>query len=239
MKIAKDEFNSKIFKQNMGNITYDGDVDVKKIIDEAIQEGYHHLSVKVDTFDLSVVNEFIRNGFSIVDTLISYRFDYRTTTIIDCEYISDISIDSVKPSEIEDIARIAHDSFFNDRFHNDVTLDNNLCNLYYENWARNCCNGYADLALICKSKDGKILGFMTSRNIDKNESNLVISAVTKESRGKGVYSAFAWESMKYFKNKSNYITTGTQINNYAVQKTWGKLGFKVYDSKYVLHLGVL
>lgn len=235
MKIVKDEFNSKIFKQNMGNITYDGDVDVKRIIEEAIQKGYHHLSIKVDTFDLSVVNDFIHNGFCIVDTLISYRFDYRTTPIINYEYISDIRIDSVKPSEIEDIARIAHDSFFNDRFHNDVTLDNNLCNTYYENWARNCCNGLTDLVLICKNTSKQTLGFASVKYLNKEESSIILNAVTKEARGKGVYTAIAWEVMKKYKNKSNYLIIGSQINNYAAQKTWGKLGFKIYDSKYVLH----
>ena len=44
-----------------------------------------------------------------------------------------------------------------------------------------------------------------------------------------------YEGMKLFEGKSKSLTLGTQINNYAVQKAWSRLGFKIYDSKYVLH----
>lgn len=232
--ITKDEFNSKIFHINMGNINELDLNDIDDILLEA-EKTFDHLSIKLDCNQLKECNYLLSKGFYIVDTLVSYVFDYEKNVFPEIKESKEVFIDKVNQEDVEEISKIANNSFFNDRFHNDINLNNDLCNQYYENWIRNSCNGFADLVLVGKDNKGNILGFGTGKYFDEEHSALVLNAVTELARGKGVYTLMIYEAMKFFKEKSRYLTLGTQINNYAVQKAWNKLGFKIYESKYVLH----
>lgn len=234
-RINIDEFNSGIFGMKMGNIIYENGISINDILVEANKEKFDHISIKIDTNDLSVCNDFLSHGFYLVDTLLSYKFEYNKTEILDYQYSSEVIIEPVNKAEVDKVCQIAYNSFFNDRFHNDPLLDNDMCNLYYETWIRNSCNGFADLVLVGKDEKGNILGFGTCKYHSDKESSLVLNAVTEQARGKGLYTAMIYEAMKHFKGKSSVLTLGTQINTYAVQKAWTKLGFRIYDSKYVLH----
>ena len=233
-EIMKDVFNSEIFQINMGNINSLDLKDVDNTLFMAEKE-FDHLSIKLDSNQLKECNYLLSKGFYIVDTLVSYIFDYEKNIFPEIKESKEVIIDKVNPEDVEQISKIAYNSFFNDRFHNDINLNNELCNQYYENWIRNSCNGFADLVLVGKDDKGNILGFGTGKYYDEEHSALVLNAVTEFARGKGVYTLMIYEAMKFFKGKSRYLTLGTQINNYAVQKAWNKLGFKIYESKYVLH----
>lgn len=238
--IVMDEFNSNIFEINMGNIVIDKDfnntISIDAVLDEATNKQIDHLSIKIDANNLKLCNIFLNKGFYIVDTLVSYRFDYEKNNIPEYFYSSDFKISDFEKNDVECISKIAYKSFFNDRFHNDPYLANELCNSYYEQWIKNSCNGFADMVLVCKdNSNNEILGFGTGKYNNIEESSLVLNAVTESSRGRGVYTALIYEAMKRYKGKSRYLYLGTQINNFAVQKAWGKLGFQIFDSKYVLH----
>lgn len=233
--LCEDKFNSEIFRMNMGNLIIDDLSEINSILIQAKKQGYDHLSAKINTNDLITCNLLLQKGFKIVDTLVSYQYDYEKTPLLQYHYNQDVIIKPVESCDIDELSRIAHDSFFNDRFHNDPSLKNELCDLYYEKWIYNSCHGFADLVLVGKDKENNILGFGTGKIVSDKESALVLNAVTEYARGKGVYTAMIWEAMNYFKDRTRYLTLGTQINNYAVQKAWSKLGFKIFDSKYVLH----
>lgn len=236
-KVILDEFNSHIFGLKMGNlyISDNNHEEIEKLLSNACLENYKHLSIKVNTKSLNLCNYLLQNGFQIVDTLLTYVFNYELIHTINYHYDNSISIQPVLPEDVNVIKNIAHDSFVNDRFHNDAFLDNSLCDYYYEQWIQNSCNGYADTVLVAKNENGKIIGFGTGRYTDTNRAVLDLNAVASHARGKGVGTAVIWEIIKYFEGKVDTLTIGTQINNYAALKTWSKLGLTIYESKYILH----
>lgn len=236
--IFEDKFNSEIFNLKMGNLIIEDPNEVDAMLIEANKQEYDHLTAKINTNELEICNKLLQNEFKLVDTLVSYQYDFKKTPLLKYQYNQDVIIKPVESCDIAELSRIAHDSFFNDRFHNDPSLKNELCDLYYEKWIYNSCHGFADLVLVGKDKDNNILGFGTGKKVNDKESALVLNAVTEYARGKGVYTAMIWEAMRYFEDKSRYLTLGTQINNYAVQKAWSKLGFKIFESKYVLQKNV-
>ncbi|MCR0235262.1 hypothetical protein MKC96_18100 [[Clostridium] innocuum] len=81
-KIVIDEFNSTIFSQKMGNIIYKDRDSLKQCL-QTRADKFDHLSVKVCCHDIEICNDLIKNGFYIVDTLVSYKFDYESDTIPD------------------------------------------------------------------------------------------------------------------------------------------------------------
>lgn len=237
-KIIKDEFNSKIFEMSMGNLDHLTCDDLVNVLhDKGVS--YDHLSAKVDCKDLEVCKLLLSEGFYIVDTLVSYIFDYERNEFPKHKVPEDVLISPAEEKDIESLCNIAYNSFNNDRYHNDPFLKEELCNTYYSTWTRNLCESQADIALVAKDNKENILAFFCGKQHNGEYASMVLSAVTDYARGKGIYSAMFFETMKFFRGKSHFLTTGTQINNYAVQKAWNKLGFKIYESKYVLHYGKL
>lgn len=236
MIVKQDIFNSEIFKMKMGNITLEKD-DIHlddSFIDDCKKEGYEHISVKVPTPNKKLLNEFLKEGFYLTDTLFEYvyYFDGRKMPEINHKTI----LRDYKESDLEGLMAIAKGSFDFDRYHSDENLDNELCDKYYETWIYNSCHGFAD-KIIVSEFNNEVVGFTTGK-ADHNEElgHLVLSAVSSKYRGLGIYTSMIYEGVKWLEKEGfKGLVVGTQINNIAVQKAWIKLGFTVLDSEYVLH----
>lgn len=228
MKLVYDEFNSSIFNLEMANIILDRiepTEDVKDFIKNSI---YEHLSVKIDTEDKQSLNIFLINGFYLVDTQVTYEYKVLNIPKLQAEHVRDMNIKDLK--EVLDIAR---ESFSIDRFHSDFNLDWQKANSYYENWANNLFTNKDNVSHVFE-ENGTICGFSFWSIKDKN-ATLILIAVEKNQRMKGVYKNLINYFIENFAHKINVINMGTQINNYGVHKYWGTRGAYIKSSKYVLH----
>lgn len=246
IQIKKDDFNTLHFNLSMGNM-YVNPIN-EKIDDDLIREfigtatkeakkrDFQHLTCKMDTNNKDIVYCLEQEEFYLMDTLVSYMFTYNKShlnnvehqcIIRDCEY-----------NDLATLKEIAKKSFKIDRFHADKLLDNSKCDEYYEKWVENSYNGLADRIVVAEI-DGMPVGFTTCKlphPEDKNKGGqLVLSAVSESSRGKGVYTSMIYEGVKWLEGKANTVKVGTQINNIAVQKSWIRLGFTVFESQYIFH----
>lgn len=239
MIISTDEFNSEIFNKTMGNISYDNQFisseDVRTLLREATSHAYDHLSIKIPTFDVVSTNSFLENDFMLVDTLLRYSIDL-------CHYAprngkdNSIVVCPFSESDIESIKMIAHQSFKDDRFHSDPSLNDDLCDTYYEKWAENSCFGFADTVLVAKIDD-EVAGFITLKLYEADGyGQIVLNAVSEKYGGQGVYSAMLQQALIYFRKNPSIekVIVGTQINVIPVQKAWINAGFAILDSYYVL-----
>lgn len=240
MKINFDEFNSEIFQMKMGNVILSeedlssGDLDVDDIINHGATMGFNHISVKIPTPYKTLFNKFASKGFFLTDLLSEYVFVFDKCTLPKIDHKTIIR--DYEETDISGLMRIAKGSFDYDRFHADPTLDNQLCDKYYEQWIYNSCHGFADKILVSEF-DNKVVGFTTGKADHTQEyGRLVLSAVSNEYRGLGIYTSMIYEGVKWLEKEGfKGLIVGTQINNLAVQKAWIKLGFTVLDSEYVLH----
>lgn len=234
MRVVKDIFNSDIFNIQMGNIIDIDSSNVSELLTDSIKNNYKHLTVKVPTENKVVVNNFIKNGFSITDTLVEYVFWFGKSKLPNMNH--KVIIRDFKESDINCLMDISRTAFTYDRFHSDEKLDDLLCDKYYEQWIYNSCKGFADKILVAEY-EGKPVGFTTGK-VYQNDSlgHLVLSAVADNCRGLGIYTSMIYEGVKWLKeyNELEGLVVGTQINNLAVQKAWINLGFTVYGSEYVL-----
>ena len=148
MRLEKDIFNSEIFGFNMANIMLDDDIckreDVQKIIEDSKQSDYKHLSIKIDISEKEMLNSFLECGFYLVDTQIMYEIALHDDT-------REKNTGITRPYDISDkerILEIARSAYHIDRFHSDLQLPNDRCDLYYEKWAKNLCEGLADKVFV-------------------------------------------------------------------------------------------
>lgn len=246
LQIKKDDFNSLHFNLSMGNMNIDAinenidDELIKDIIGiacmEAKNKGFKHLTCKIDTNIKDIVYYLEKEEFYLMDTLVTYVFSYNKCHLNNVDHrciIRDCRYD-----DLETLKEIAKKSFKIDRFHSDKLLDEYKCDEYYEKWVENSYNGFADNTIVAEI-DGMPVGFTTCKlpnSEDKSKTGqLVLSAVSECSRGKGVYTSMIYAGVKWLEGKANDVRVGTQINNTAVQKSWIKLGFTVLESQYVFH----
>ncbi len=238
--ISYDAFNSEIFRIKMGNIIYaDSEFVSEDVFEEMFKlaslEGYNHLSIKIPTSDVPSANCFLKHGFLLVDTLVRYKLDLGLHSPAD--FNSPVVISKFTNTDVPYITQIAHDSFNEDRFHSDPSLDNELCDYYYEKWAANSCAGFADDVLVAKLND-TVVGFITLKRYESDGyGQIVLEAVSEQYRGQGVYKKILQGALQYFYSFPSLkeVIVGTQINVLPVQKTWMKNGFTILDSYYVLH----
>jgi len=236
-QVRTDKFNSNIFKIKMGNIiVIKEEIDLHSIEEAALEKKFNHLSVKISTDNKKLLHMFEENGYKVMDTLVTYRFDFGKKNLIDMTH--NCTLRDAVDYDLENLKEFAGNSFKIDRFHSDTTLDNSDADKYYSQWIENSYNGYADKVIVADI-DGEAVGFTTCKLPNKTDheqiGRMVLSAVSEKSRGKGVYTSMIHEGILWFKNKTRIVEVGTQINNYPVQKTWINLGMFLTDSSYILH----
>lgn len=239
-KIIKDDFNSSVFGFKMGNLVlYSEDVYLSLILDIAKNTKFEHLSLSLDVEKSKLIHLATKAGFLLVDTQVTYRFDLKNI-----EAKPGHTSFQIRDAHIEDLPilkQIAHESFSLGRFYSDPNLDKVKVANYYEQWIENSVNGYAEKTIVTIINDTPV-GFITLGKIKEENGQkvgrIVLNAVNQNNRGCGIYSNMLVESLLYFKNKTNIVLVGTQVNNYAVQKTWSKQGGYLINSRYIMHVSL-
>jgi len=242
IEVYKDEFNSQIFERMMGNLeigNFDGTniqhlrEKVSDGIVSAKNAGFKHLTCKVDTGNKLVIHTLEQCGFQLMDTVMTYVFDFGRNQLACVK--TECKMGDCTEKDLPIIKEIAKIAFKIDRFHSDASLPDELCDKYYEKWIENSFNGFADRVIVAYYH-GEAVGFTTAKiNHAEPYSQLVLSAVSDKHRGIGVYTGMIFEGVKWFMGQNDIkgLLVGTQIDNLSVQKAWIKLGFTVYESKYV------
>lgn len=224
------------------NINSKSEIDglIGKAMEIAYNEGIIHISIRLDPDKKRLIHACEDKGFRLMDTRIEFIFDYNSTVI--SEIKNQCVLREGKAEDEEKLVSIAIESFSNyiDRFHSDEKIDNAMADKLYELWVRNSYRGYAD-SIIVSEVHGEIVGFSTFKEFvgqtGKGEKigEIVLSAVSKKARGKGIYTSMINEGVKRGVGKMDYLLVKTQIDNMAVQKAWASLGFKPYRSEYIFH----
>lgn len=240
MKLELDQFNSEIFGFNMGNVV---EIDTNITLDSidevlfcAKKEGYKNLIAKVNTSDKSVLNCFIKKGFIIADTQIMYELKCNgqiAKGIQDTN--SNILYREKIVEDVNQIMSIARTSFVLDQFHSDEALNKESSDRYYEQWAENSCNGFADKVFVL-AQSNKIIGFITL-NINKDTAMVGLAAISNENRGKGLFNILIINTLQYLEKIGiHFLNYGTQLCNAPVLKTMARFGGVPISSNYVLHM---
>jgi ribosomal protein S18 acetylase RimI-like enzyme len=182
-----------------------------------------------------------------MDVLVTYLFDMQKHKRIDSD--TGYHIREFKPDEIHELSEITLECFGNhikvtDHFHADPTLPREKSDLLYVKWLIDSCNDANSVVLVAE-RDGKPVGFNVCRINDPLDERLgirlgtmVLTAVKPSERRKLVASSMLNASLAWFAGKVDFVETGGQVSNYAVQSLWTKLGFKLIRSQCTFHWSV-
>jgi len=196
------------------------------------------ITTRVPVDDIRWIQNLEEDGFRLMDTLVYYG---RKLNDIDSSKIPTPSMNVCLASkkDANNVAELARNAFKNymGHFHADPQLDNSAADAAYVDWAAKSVESATnDSPVIVAKKDGRIVGFLTAKLHDTSLCEVILNGVHPDAQQQGVYPMMFSFIMDYFKNKNaDRIIVSTQINNYAVQKAWSRLGLTHNTSYYTLH----
>jgi len=132
------------------------------------------------------------------------------------------------------ICELAGRSFSFSRFHRDSAIDNALADKIKVEWTRSYFKGQRGDAMFVAIYNVDIVGFVLL--IDKAEDRVGIDlmAVDAASRRTGIATALISAVELHYKDKQR-ITVGTQAVNIPSVRFYKKRGFRLFQSRHVLH----
>lgn len=208
------------------------------IADAAHSKGVKMLTVRVEVGDLPRVHALEAAGYQLMDTLVYFGRsldDLPQTRPL----VEGVTLRRAGPEDAIAVGEVACAAFakYMGHYHADPRLDIDAADAAYVEWAESSARSASDVApVMLAERDGQVAGFLTMRRNSPDEFEIVLNAVHPESQGCGLYAALVASSLiTSWEAGVASVISSTQINNYAVQRVWSRLGFCHYRSSYTFH----
>jgi GNAT superfamily N-acetyltransferase len=237
MPIELNELETNRFGIVAANVT-DAGANTKAIDAAARDKCVKMLTARIPASDLSRAHDFEAAGYRLMDTLVYYTRDLGNLPPR-LSPPGGMSCRLATPEDAGEVGRVARAGFsgYLGHYHADPRLNRAAADAVYVEWAESSTARTSPMEpVIVAESNGTIVGFLTLRRNNEWEMELVLSAVHPDYNGKGLYSIFIAEGLDMARNlAANQAITSTQINNYAVQRVWARLGFFHSRSIYTFH----
>lgn len=217
------------------------------LLGECSPRRIQHLSIRIHTEDVSSLHALENEGFRLMDTVVIYSIDFRRNPIKQLK--NECYVREFKQSDLDGLADIAIESFQKgrvaiDKFHADPFLSCEKSDELYVKWIVNSCKGLADIVFVAEIDEIPV-GYITCKvygelneKLGTRFGTMGISGVSPSYRRRGAYTSMFNTGLRWLADRVDIVEVGTQIGNYAVQKVWSRLGFKLIRSQYTLHRSI-
>jgi RimJ/RimL family protein N-acetyltransferase len=203
------------------------------------------LVCKTFSDDVEVIHALERQGFLLMDTLLIYVSDLQqnpTATIppppLDAQFVIRPAEDEV--DELMALAQAAFQGHFG-RYHSDRRIARGQATRIYEEWMRSSIEGYADSILVAEA-EGRIAGCSIwkepsplERKLGLRLGHYSIGLVHPDFYRRGLFTALTYAGMARLDESVDYIEGPTHVNNYAVQRGYTKLRWRIHDARHSFH----
>ena len=199
--------------------------------------GVKFLIARTPVTQLPAVQAMERAGFLLMDTLVYYACDLNSLPAETAT--SELTIRPLQTGEAGDVRTIAAAAFrdYFGHYHADDRLDRQKCDEVYQLWAANSVTSreLADEVLVAIEND-TVVGFVTLLLNTPDEGEIRLIAVAPQAQRRGIAQLLMRGAMRWFRGQgASTMIISTQVNNYAVQKAWVRVGMELSHGYYTLH----
>jgi GNAT superfamily N-acetyltransferase len=203
-----------------------------------------HVFARVDKEDLSSIHALEGRGYRLMDVLVTYSFDLKKRDRVPPETLH--TIRPVEKAELPKLVEIALECFRDnpvatDRFHADPTLPQGKSDDLYVKWLTEYFKESHGKILVAEM-EGEPVGFnicyvdhLLEEKLGLKLGKMVLTAVKSSARGKLVAVSLLNAALTWFADKVEFVETGGQVSNYAIQRAWSRAGFKIIRSQCTFH----
>lgn len=197
----------------------------------------HLASLKVQTNQLDTLREAEGYGFKVVD--VNVTFLALPKQILDKSRAwgkENVTVRYSKPEDREDVKAIALEAFKYSRFHLDPQIPNEVADTIKAEWAENYFKLIRGDGMVVAEVSGNVVGFC--QLLEALEGTTIdLIAVSEKLRWSGAGKAMIkFTAENGTKGKPPpLIWVGTQAANIPSLRLYETMGFRVTQTKYVLH----
>ncbi|MEO9186717.1 MAG: GNAT family N-acetyltransferase, partial [Kofleriaceae bacterium] len=182
--------------------------------------------VKVPTDRVGDVRALERIGFSVIDTALTFEL------VREVPIETAIEVREYTPEDAEAVLAIAGSAFRYSRFHLDPEIGLPLAHHVKREWIANYVAKRRGDALLVAHHAGRPAGFLAAL-VSHGTAAIDLVAVATNAHGQGVGTALCAAFARRYAGMPRIV--GTQIINVPSVRMYGKLGYQLARSQYVLH----
>ena len=212
-----------------------------QILDILAKEDFKLIISRVDMNDVDLINDLERLGFRYKDSQITYKYDLNQFKSSVPHISFKYEIRDFKESDIDILVKLAGDSFdgYGHYFAN-KQLDPIKCREVYEDWAYNTCtnSNVADKIIVAHDND-KPIGYLSFKIYESDGKKYAaggMGAVDKNYRGNNIFPAIISAGLQWGKDiELDWEEHNVIVNNFPVNRSMNKLGFKPNNPVITMH----
>jgi hypothetical protein len=232
-KIDSDRFGFKVAKINSKEFLN------FEVFNELKNNDFKLVISRIPGEDIPTINFLEKNGFSVKDVQLTYKFDLIKSKI-NYEYFNkDLNIREANFHDIESLKNIASESFWEyGHYFADEKLNKLDCIAIYKDWTERAVldKKIAQKVFVAEFQS-KVIGYLFfSRNENHLFSAGCLGAVAKEGRGQNVFSTLAIHGLEWAKSEGHIWQEHNVLNiNYPVNRVFSKIGMSIFKSELTFH----
>lgn len=204
---------------------------LNEVLDEAFEKGIWHVSVRLDSSDLSGLHVLENAGFITVDNILTFAKELAAHRRPETSHAYQIRL--ATPADANRVADLARQSYIYDRFHSDPYISSKCADELHSVWLRNSCEGTAADAVVIAEDNESLLGFVTCKLQGYTETNpgrmfgtIVLVATAEHAHGTGVGYSITMAALEWFRDHGTAVVeVGTQLRNIRASRLYQKCGF--------------
>lgn len=201
-------------------------------------KGFVYLSCRIDAGDICGVHALEKNGFLLMDTIVTYVFNRHKHHIPDIRGIHKIRL--FRESDLPALLDIAGRAFSKDRFHLDTHISPKKSNSLFKEWVKDSCAKKDSNKVFVAQKGAEVTGFLAfelNKELERLSGYKIaghgLSAVSPQA--KGAYISLVKAAVEDIALHYDCLEFDTQLNNYEVTRVWQKFDFDCIRVKHTFH----
>jgi hypothetical protein len=233
----KSEKESSRFNMNILRVKME-DINVKELNEHILAENVDLTILRIPCEKGDQISKLQILGYPYfqADTLVYYYVDfniYIPSEIKNKDLVFNLATNSDK-GDISGLVDMIFPGYTN-HYNSNPYIDKQNIIEGYKEWVLDFIEKENKYVFLVK-KNNKNIGFATC-SVEDSEAEGVLYGVLPEAAGGGVYSDLIRFTQNYMKNlEINVMKVSTQVQNYAVQKVWGREGFVLLKSYSTIHI---
>ena len=145
-----------------------------------------------------------------------------------------ILIRTVRAEDLRALQNIAKDIFTNSRFYADGRFPKDKCQMLYQAWVKNICEGHTDMGLVA-TIEGQIQGFISGHK-SATTGRIDLVGVRREAQGSGIGNELVHSGTEWYADRGvEHVKVVTQGRNIIAQRLYQRHGYLAHSCQLHYH----
>jgi ribosomal protein S18 acetylase RimI-like enzyme len=192
------------------------------------------VEAKLGTDQVATTAQLTGLGFTVID--INVQLDAPAAAIrglATATMTGDVLIREAAPADRAQVERVARDNLVTSRYHLDPLINPDAASRFKAAWAGNFFEGRRGQRLLIAERSGSVGGFL--QVLESHDAGIIdLIALDPLLRGCGAFDGLIRTWLVHSRAIARVIV-GTQVSNVRSLRSYGRIGFRVLATAFVLH----